>query len=133
MVWQEPTTPIDVAQWLASQLQTLRRYPGTDFEPEAVFREVGRVLQLVVETRLGRGHVPHTIGPLIELLNDEWTLTSEGLECLVEQYEIDRERIQEPTWEEHMSKKVWLDADKFARALEVAQAYLGRTSGFRPF
>lgn len=51
-----------------------------------------------------------------------WAICDDGLASLRYEYWIDRSRVDEPDWVQHMSEKEWVDVEEFSRALERARA-----------
>lgn len=51
----------------------------------------------------------------------EWVVTKDGVECLTRNYVIQRERLDEQDWHDHMSEKPWVNIDDFENALATAQ------------
>lgn len=50
-----------------------------------------------------------------------WAVTTYGLECLTDQYAIEKSRLAESDWEYHMSGKTWVLMEDFAAALRAAR------------
>lgn len=68
--------------------------------------------------------------PLIDRVG-VWGITEDGLECLTESYNIEKERFfEEPdyTWIDHMGAKAWVDKVEFERAFNRAVELLGVTN-----
>jgi hypothetical protein len=113
---------------LAAAWQRRGGYPGDAIlDADAVFAWLLRSLELAVERRTDARGRPG-IGPLIEMVNEAWALTDDGLEHLGEpEYCIDRKRIvQEPRiTREAMLEKLWVEerADDFGDAYQLAERY----------
>jgi hypothetical protein len=50
-----------------------------------------------------------------------WAVTTFGVECLTDSYPIDKTRLSEPDWLEHMSEKTWVLLDDFNAALSAGR------------
>jgi hypothetical protein len=74
-------------EWVASvapELQRLNRYPGDEhFDPAGALEHLMRVLRLAIEarTRPPSATMPR-LKPVIEMPNDEWVITEDGLQSL---------------------------------------------------
>ena len=53
----------------------------------------------------------------------QWVVTKYGLECLVTQYAISKERLIEQDWASHLSEKRWVRPDEFEIALKAAISF----------
>ena len=51
----------------------------------------------------------------------DWVITPEGLDCLTTDYKVEKDRINEPDWINHMSAKSWVNMDDFRRTLSTAK------------
>ena len=54
----------------------------------------------------------------------DWVVTTKGVICLTVDYTVEKERLNEPDWHDHMSAKTWVDINDFDRALFRAQNIL---------
>lgn len=52
----------------------------------------------------------------------QWAVTEYGVEALNGEYPIEKSRLSEPDWEEHMSHKKWVDSGDFCYVLSKARA-----------
>jgi hypothetical protein len=50
-----------------------------------------------------------------------WAVTEDGIECLVADYHVARDRIHEPDWVRHLSEKIWAVRDDIERAFKDAR------------
>ncbi|MGR5452110.1 hypothetical protein ACP3VZ_03865 [Vibrio sp. PNB22_2_2] len=50
----------------------------------------------------------------------QWVVTDLGIECNFTYYFIDKERLNEPDWVEHVSKKTWVNKGEFVAAFKYA-------------
>jgi hypothetical protein len=53
-----------------------------------------------------------------------WAITSYGLECLSHSYPIEKERLEELDWADHMTEKTWINIKDFKLALLTAKTML---------
>jgi hypothetical protein len=51
----------------------------------------------------------------------DWVITPRGLYCLITDYIVERDRLDEPDWIDHMSSKSWVDIKDFQRAFFTAK------------
>jgi hypothetical protein len=72
------------------------------------------------------GELPVSLGPVLEIPNDEWVVAADGLHCLKRPYDISRERLldRREDWPRYMGDKDWVTPPKFAEAYDVAVALL---------
>lgn len=84
--WSPSQSAGDWAAELAGRLQRLNRYPGDEqFDPAAALQQLMRLLRLAIEsrTRPGPAGAPlPRLTPVIEMPNDAWVLTEDGLQSL---------------------------------------------------
>ena len=62
------------------------------------------------------------ISPIVRVFS-AWAVTSYGLECLTTYYPIEKRRLDEDDWLEHMRGKVWVAMGHFQEALQFARKY----------
>src|SRR6266571_5159619 len=84
--WSARQRAGDWAASLASQLQRLNRYPGDEqFDPAGALGQLMRLLRVAIEARTrppsASPPMPR-LKPVIELPNDEWVITEDGLQSL---------------------------------------------------
>jgi len=60
------------------------------------------------------------ISPIVKRFG-QWVVTDYGLECLVINYPIEKERFNEQDWVSHVSLKNWVILDEFIAAFDFAQ------------
>lgn len=53
-----------------------------------------------------------------------FAITSKGIECLTHEYLIEKSRLNNNNWVEHMQEKSWVNMTDFANALSWAKANL---------
>jgi hypothetical protein len=85
--WAPTQSAGDWAAELAPRLQRLNRYPGDErWDPAAALQRLLRLLRLAIEsrTRPGADGAPR-LKPLIEMPNDAWVVTEDGLQSLEEE------------------------------------------------
>jgi hypothetical protein len=119
-IWTRRESTVDLNTWLALRLQQLGQYPGDDgFDPDAIFGALRDALRVVVDARR-EGGPNHDLDPLIEMPNDEWVITVDGMDCLVQPYPIHRSRLDE-NWMPHIGSKTWANIDKFEQTFNIAR------------
>jgi uncharacterized membrane protein len=113
------------AKRLAGDLKTLGRYPGdSTFDPSAVLQQLLKVVRLGIEARSGeRGH---DLGPLIEMPNEQWAISTDGLFSLQRPYHIAADRIvgSHEDWPRYMRNQAWADIPSFEEAYFLARHLL---------
>ena len=62
------------------------------------------------------------LDPIVERFGT-WAVTSYGLECLSTEYQIPKDRLDEPDWIDHMSSKTWIKMRDFVHAFRAAKTY----------
>jgi hypothetical protein len=53
----------------------------------------------------------------------QWVVTEKGIESLVIEYAITKNRLTETDWASHMSEKMWVVIDEFEAAFQFAKEY----------
>lgn len=119
--WGEDETPAAVASRLVTELIT--RSSGPD---QHGYDASALNMQLIEAIRIGLAHRAGTadnqLGPLVELVNDQWAIATDGLYCLSQPYRIPVDRITGTSddWRLYMAQKPWVDANKFSEAYKTA-------------
>jgi len=125
MTWNEAEPAAVFGHRLAERLEALDRYPGdASFDPAAVIQRLLEVLQLGVRSRTGE--TPNDLGRLIEIPNDQWAISAEGLFSLQPHYHISAQSItnSHDDWPRHMRTLSWVDATAFNEAFRLARHLL---------
>jgi hypothetical protein len=123
--WHGGETAAVFSERLAGELRAIDRYPGSSgFDPSAVLRRLLTVVQLGIEARTGERS--HDLGPLIEVPNDQWAISSDGLFSLTRPYRISAKRIfgSHENWPRYMSTQAWVDVPAFEEAYQLARYLL---------
>jgi hypothetical protein len=84
--WSADQTASEWAASMAAELQALNRYPGDEqFDPSGALEQLTSLLRLAIEARTrppsATTSMPR-LRPIIELPNDEWAITEDGLQGL---------------------------------------------------
>jgi hypothetical protein len=84
--WSAAQSAGEWAASVAPELQRLNRYPGDEhFNPAGALEQLMRVLRLAIEARTrppsATAPMPR-LQPIIEMPNDEWVITEDGLQSL---------------------------------------------------
>jgi hypothetical protein len=131
--WHSGESAASFAGRLVSVLRDLDSYPGDgNFDPSAVLRELLETIKIGIEARSGvRGH---DLGALIELPNEQWAISADGLFSLQRPYHIPAQRIigSHENWPGYMRTQAWVDIPSFEEAYLLARQLL-RASGDTPF
>jgi hypothetical protein len=123
--WHATESAAAFARRVAQDLRTRDGYPGDrGFDPSAVLRELLKVIRIAIEARSGER--PHDLGPLIELPNDQWAISSDGLFSLQRPYHIPAQRLigSHENWPTYMRTQAWVDAPAFEEAYLLARQLL---------
>jgi hypothetical protein len=126
--WSAGESPESFAQQLAGSLRTLGRYPGdASFDPAFVLQRLLEVVQLGVQSRTGEH--PRDLGHLIEIPNQQWAVSTEGMYSLDRYYHIPAQRIagSHDDWPRHMRSLTWVNTADFNEAYLLARQLLGRS------
>lgn len=125
--WNAGETADVFAQRLSQRLSAVGRHPGEQtFDPSAVFQRLLETLDLGVKARTGEH--PRDLGHIIEIPNEQWVISTEGLYALSIPYSIPKERIidSHENWSRHMRTLAWVDAAAFDEAYRLARQLLRR-------
>jgi hypothetical protein len=123
--WHDGEASGIFAERLAAHLKALDRYPGdSGFDPSTVLQQLLKLVQLGVEARTGERS--HDLGPLIEIPNEQWAISSDGLFSLQRPYHILAQRIigSHEDWPRHMRSQPWVDIPAFDQAYLLARHLL---------
>jgi hypothetical protein len=127
VAWNEGESADVFTRRLAECLRSLDRYPGdASFDPAAVIQRLLEMVQLGVQSRTGEH--PRDLGHLIEIPNQQWAISTEGLFSLQRPYHIPAQRItgSQDDWPHHMRTLAWVDANAFDEAFLLARRLLER-------
>ena len=84
--WSAAQSADEWAASIAPELQRLNRYPGDEqFDPAGALEQLVRLLRLAIEARTrppDAGDAVAPLKPIIELPNDEWAITEDGIQSL---------------------------------------------------
>lgn len=125
VTWQAGEPATTFAEHLAARLRAVDRYPGdTSFDPAAVLAQLLKLVQLGIEARTGER--ARDLGPLIEIPNEQWAISSEGLFSLQRPYRIPAQRIvgSHEDWPRYMRTQAWVDPAAFDEAYVLARQLL---------
>ncbi len=123
--WHDGEAAGIFAERLAAHLKALDRYPGdSGFAPSTVLQQLLKLVQLGVEARTGERS--HDLGPLIEIPNEQWAISSDGLFSLQRPYHILAQRIvgSHEDWPRYMRTQAWVDIPAFDEAYLLARRLL---------
>jgi hypothetical protein len=128
--WNSAETVDSFTRELAAVLRKLGKYPGDrNYDPGRIFQRLLETLQLGV--RSAGGEHPRQLGHLIEVPNEHWAISAEGLYSLDQHYDIAAERITgaHVDWQRHMRTLGWVDQAAFDEAYALARSLLAKPSG----
>lgn len=121
LAWNEGESPETFAQHLAKQLRIINRYPGDAYyDPTTILRQLLETVHLGVRARTGEHF--DDLGHLIEVPNDHWAVSSEGLYSLQHHYHIPTQSLisSHDDWPRHMRTMAWVDTTAFEEAYHLA-------------
>lgn len=110
---------------LALQLNELKIHPSDPgYDPAAVLQQLLETLQLGVRSRTGEHS--EDFGHLIEIPNEHWAISTEGLYSLNRHYHISAQSItsSHDDWPRHMRSFGWVDMTAFEQAFQLARRLL---------
>jgi hypothetical protein len=124
--WSAAQSAGDWAAALAPELQRLNRYPGDEqFDPAGALERLAGLLRLAVEARTrppSPGDPMPRLRPVIEMPNDEWVITEDGLQSLASETTFTVKELFDPTSaEKALSYLEAGHAAKLREAWRVAQ------------
>ncbi len=61
--------------------------------------------------------------PILKRYGD-WAVTTEGIECLIVRYTVDKSRFDEGDWINHMREKTWVNLSDFSSALYTGRDFV---------
>jgi hypothetical protein len=127
--WSAMQSASDWAASLAPELQRLNRYPGDEqFDPGGAMEQLTTLLRLAIEarTRPPSASVPMArLKPVIEMPNDEWVITEDGLQSLASETAFTvKELFDATSAEKALSHLDTEHAAKLREAWRVAQNLL---------
>ena len=123
--WHQGEEARVFARRLVAHLQATDRYPGdTSFDPTTVLQKLLKLVQLGVEARTGER--PRDFGPLIEIPNEQWAISADGLFSLQRRYHIQARQIvgSAEGWPQYMRTQGWVDSAAFDEAYLLARHLL---------
>ena len=123
--WTPEQSPADVMAHVAEGLVRAHEFHQDAFDATAAFTALRDAIAASLRSRWGERPPADGLGALIEIPNDQWAITEDGLECLERYYLIAAGRVHEETWRSHMREKTWVDPDKFDEALNLIRALVG--------
>jgi hypothetical protein len=106
----------EVMTQVGRELQRKGVYPGDqEFNPSRILERLQGDLAKVLEFSTSGDALAYELGPVIEVVNDEWVVTDFGVQCLKRSYTVETQRLGE-NWPARINQEVWADIEKFERA-----------------
>jgi hypothetical protein len=114
-------------QWAASvapQLQRLNRYPGDDrFDPAGALEQLTRLMRVAIEARTRPSSAVPRLSPIVEMPNDEWVITEDGLQSPLSEASFTvKELFHEATERAAFAERSGDHAAKLREAWRVARS-----------
>jgi hypothetical protein len=124
LLWPGGETAEDFAERLAEVLRTQEFYPGDHaYDPSGLLLRFVGLLRTAVEARTGER--AHDLGPIIEIPNEQWAVSLDGLSCMTRQYHIPVTQLDsDADWPTHMYSHEWVDPAQFREAYHLARLIL---------
>jgi hypothetical protein len=125
--WSAAQSASEWAASVAPELQRLNRYPGDeDFNPAGALEQLMGVLRLAIEARTrppsASAPMPR-LKPIIEMPNDEWVITEDGLQSLTSEDAFTVRELYDPTSAEAALAGLPAErAEKLREAWRLAQS-----------
>lgn len=103
-------------------------YPGdVAYDVGSIFRELHNLVDLGYRTATGAGGLVDPIGPIIELVGEQWVLTDYWITTRsAPYYQITLDRLDESDWDAHMREKSWVDIVEFRMVFDTAKELVGK-------
>jgi len=120
--WRQGESPAELFARIGDELKRRSIYPGDDsFDSSRIMETLVNVVRTAMDVR-ERGIVE---SPVVEVINHQWALTDEALECLELFYSIGEGQMfsDQVEWETHMHQKTRIDREAFDEAYRVARAF----------
>lgn len=120
VTWAEGQASAAISARLAEELTARHAYTDQDaFNASAVFRELLNTIRTGLQHQAPEAR---KLAPLIELPNNQWAITVDGLDSLGQQYHIPASRLTDTNedWSSYMTGLPWVDHDKFMEAYRTA-------------
>jgi hypothetical protein len=121
VLWEADQPADEFMLNVAEELQMLGEFRPDTFDATQIFANLLSTLRLAIECRTGVGPYSN-IGDVIEIPNDQWIITTDGLYAPEASYFYPIGRVREPDASWHIKKKKWVDPDKFEEAWDIIEA-----------
>lgn len=121
--WRDGDDALNLSTFIARELQRRGELPK-NFAPESVLKELARLLCKLVGMRAGKGGT-RDLSPAIYVPNPAWAVTDHGVESMTQSYVIERSRLRETDWVQHISAKKWTSYDEVEPAFDAARRIFG--------
>jgi hypothetical protein len=125
--WSKSQSAEEFVDEIVKGMQREGRYQTGIIDGEVLFGNLRRTLDLAIRAR--RGDDPETPclkGPLVEMYNDEWFVTSFGLECPSRAFAqpLDRATSEAIGPPDHISAEEWRFLVNYGRAILQTSGHL---------
>ncbi|MEU6718978.1 hypothetical protein ABZ897_46580 [Nonomuraea sp. NPDC046802] len=122
--WPGEETAEEFAARLAEILKAQEAYPGDQaYDPSGLLLRFVQVLHTAVDARTGER--AHDLGTVVEMPNDQWAVSLDGLHCMIRVYDIPIVQLDSVAdWPAHMRSREWADIAKFREAYRLARLLL---------
>lgn len=127
--WKAPEPVSVFTKHLVDNLRKLDRHSvSSTFDPGWSLQRLLEVVQAGIESRIGARS--NDLGHLIEMPNNEWAVSEEGLFSLRRPYHISAQRIfdSHENWPDYMRTQTWADVAPFDEAYRLAKLLLRKAA-----
>jgi hypothetical protein len=115
--WSPGASIEDFIAEVAVELQKAGAFVA-DFDAGGLFGELQLTLRTALEARTGKTELG--LDPIVELPNNQWAVTTYGLESVDQPWHISWERLSNA--EDDAANEQWIDMHKLREGLEMARA-----------
>jgi hypothetical protein len=121
--WGERGDVIDLFREIGVELQKANTYPGDAFDATVITDHLLRV----IETGLHAKRIGSILelSPILEIPHSQWAITTYGVQCLENPYNVEFSRLDEDGFLSHVQQKTWVseeDLDDTWRAARALQS-----------
>ena len=121
--WSDKQSAGEFLSEILDFLESRSAIRRSDFDPEAVFIEVTKLIQSALKAR--QFSTGEDRGPAVELSKPQWLLYEDCIGNLGPEgrpYQVNYARFKEQNWRVRMGRKTWVDYESFDRAMFIAES-----------
>jgi hypothetical protein len=109
---------------VATELQKCGEFRADTFDATKILERLLETLRVAIEGRTGIAGYS-SLEPIVEIPNDQWIVMTSGIIAPEAGYFIPNDRLlddEDYEFRNHVTRKTWVDSDKFDEAWNVAAA-----------